>query len=350
MTRPPEMPREIPDLLESLRRHVKLLREFSVRAFQAGDYDYLGEVAGKLRLLVYEGGNNTPLLLALMDEFELDLPVTLGGPPIKPLPGQPGPGDQVSHRNYLALPAFGIRTPSKGFVQLTKKELIRTWAVKQGAAHEDWDLPEEFAAARDSGLFIGGLPALAAELRVTTETVLYVADKFLSILTPSLIALKAAEGRLKRAPNSVPARHARGVALAQLRRYEEALDEFMEVTKADPMHVRAHNNVGLALYHLGRFPEAVEAYRHAIGLDENYADPHYNLACVYSLEGNFSKCLEELERVKLLDGFGGKIDPVSDRTSQAYATIRNMAHGSWRWLGDKGVVLDTRRAWGCKFS
>ena len=176
-----KVPRETPDLLRALRRHVRLLREYSVRAFQQDDHDYLGEVATKLRLLVYERGRNIPLLLALMDESGLDVPITLGGPPVQPLPGQPGPGDQVSLREYLNCTAFGIRTRSRGFVLLTKKELIGTWAAQHGAAHEDWELDEEFALALDSNIFIGQLPAVAAELRVTTDTVLNVAERFLSM-------------------------------------------------------------------------------------------------------------------------------------------------------------------------
>ncbi len=329
MTDAGRVPREIPDLVDSLRRHVKLLREFSVRAFQGGDSDYLGEVAAKLRLLVHEKGHNKPLLLALMDEFEMDIPITLGGPPIKLSPGQPSPGDQVSVRQYLNLTAYGVRVPSRGFVEITKKDLIAIWAQQHGAAHEDWDLQEEFAIVRNSGLFIGGLPALAAELRVTTETVLHVADKFLAALTPGLIALKSAERALERDPNSIPTRHSRGAALGQLGRYEEALAEFQKVTEAEPMNAKVQNNMGLALQHLRRFPEAIQAYQHAIEIDEKYADAHYNLACVYSLQGEFEKCLEELECVKRIDEFAGETNPASDSD---LSNIRTDPHYGPRFL------------------
>lgn len=306
------IPRQIPDLLESLRKHVKLLREFSARAFRDGDLDYLGEVAAKLRLLVYEHGRNKPLLLALMDEFGIDVPITLGGPPIQPLSGQPGPGDQVSLREFLELPACGVRVPSGGFVQLTKKEFIGVWAQQHGAAHEDWELNEELAVIRGSRIYIGGRRPEAEELRLTTKAVIYVADKFLSTLTPGLIELKTAERALKVDPNSIQAHHGRGVALAKLGRYDEALAEFKKVIKADPKYVKTYNNMGLTLHRMGRFPEAVEAYERAIALDNNYGDARYNLACAYCLQGNFDKCLEELERVKQLDGFVGKTDPISD--------------------------------------
>src|SRR5206468_13095319 len=96
------------------------------------------------KLLVYERGRNKPLLLSLMDEFSLEIPITLGGPPITPEPGKPGPGDQVTLREYLGLIAYGISTPSSGFVTLTKKELIGIWAQENGAAHEDWSLDEPY--------------------------------------------------------------------------------------------------------------------------------------------------------------------------------------------------------------
>ena len=79
---------------------------------------------------------------------------------------------------------------------MTKKELIGVWAQQHGAAHEDWELDEEFIRARDSGLSIGELPALAPELKVTTEAVLSVANQFLA-LTPDLVKSKMAEKGLQ---------------------------------------------------------------------------------------------------------------------------------------------------------
>ena len=190
---PAKVRRSVADLVETLRRHVRLLTEFCVRAFEQGEHDYFGEIAAKLRLLVYEHGRNRPLLLALMDEFELDIPITLGGPPIERLPGKPGSGDQVSLREFLELDAYGVRTEHRGFVMLTKKQLISVWAQQHGAAHEDWELDEEFILGRDSGLFLGGVPALALELKVTTKAVLYVANQFLALATSDLVKSKMVE-------------------------------------------------------------------------------------------------------------------------------------------------------------
>jgi hypothetical protein len=77
---PARIPRELPELVQTLRRHVELLRDCGKRAFEDENPDYLGEVAGKLRLLVLDRGSNKPLLLGLMREFDVDIEVTIKAP------------------------------------------------------------------------------------------------------------------------------------------------------------------------------------------------------------------------------------------------------------------------------
>jgi len=158
---------------------VRLLHAHAQRAFDEGDADYFGEVAGKLRLLVGEHGNK-PLLLDLIDEMAAPVTITLGGPPIQPLPGRPGPGDQLTLREYLGLEAMILRVPSRGLVSFTKAQLIGAWSQEVGAVHEDRAVDEELAHALFGGIRLGGLPAAAAELAVTTRTVLHAADQFLA--------------------------------------------------------------------------------------------------------------------------------------------------------------------------
>ena len=42
--------------------------------------------------------------------------------------GNPAAGDTVELADFLKLPALGIHLPSRGYVILTKTELIRSWA------------------------------------------------------------------------------------------------------------------------------------------------------------------------------------------------------------------------------
>lgn len=173
--------RPIQELVRSLQNHARLLEEHATKAFEDNDGAYLGEVAGKLRLLVCKSASNTPLLLAIMAKLGIDdIQIALGGPPIRRHGTEPIPGDRVSLHVYLKMLAYGIRTPSHGFVRVSKHDLITMWAQELGASHEGWELDERLLTARDCGMFLGGRPALVLELKVTTETILHVANQLLA--------------------------------------------------------------------------------------------------------------------------------------------------------------------------
>lgn len=171
-------------MVEALERHLGLLKEYSVKAFEEGKVNYGGEIAGKLRLLVTESpskrNRHRPLLLGLMAVTGIEPLITLDGPPVQPLPGEPGPGDKITLRQYVQLRAVGIRVTPELFVVLNKDKLIRLWAQQTGSAHEDWELEPELDAILKAEIFIGGLHAALAELRGITKTVLHIADRFLS--------------------------------------------------------------------------------------------------------------------------------------------------------------------------
>lgn len=170
--------RSIEEMARSLATHVQLLRDHASKAF-SGEDAYLGEVAGKLRLLVCRGANR-PLLIQIMDRLAIkDVQITLDGPPIKRSGTEPIPGDVITLQHYLKLTAYGIRTPSHGFVTVSKQEFIAMWAQQIGASHEAWELDERLLAVLDSGISLGGVPANVAELRITTDTVLNVAAQVL---------------------------------------------------------------------------------------------------------------------------------------------------------------------------
>jgi hypothetical protein len=174
------VPRSVEEMFARLGEHISLLDEFAKRLFTDGDERYLGDLAGKLRLLVCEFRAHKPLLLSLIDELKADDSIILGGPPMFKREGTPSPGDRVSLRQYLQQIAYGTRIEGQGFVTVSKSDLIRMIAEQYGGAHEDWALDPRLEAARASGLFIGDMPAIVAELRVTTGTVLHVARRILA--------------------------------------------------------------------------------------------------------------------------------------------------------------------------
>jgi hypothetical protein len=52
MDKTERLPRPLSELVEALRRHIRLLQDYGDRAFKGMDQAYLGEVATKLRLHV----------------------------------------------------------------------------------------------------------------------------------------------------------------------------------------------------------------------------------------------------------------------------------------------------------
>jgi hypothetical protein len=189
--------RPVADMAAALRNHATLLSGY-IEAAAAGDPLYLGEIAGKLRLLVIRKDGHKPLLLRVAELTGDELTVTLDAPPIPPLPGQPGAGDSIAIETFLDLVAVALSTPDSGgrLVPLSNREFVTTWAEQYGAAHEDWDLLETSHAKIAFPVRIEGMRAHARTLLRIAEEIRRVADAYLTQLTDDKIA--AAEAELRR--------------------------------------------------------------------------------------------------------------------------------------------------------
>lgn len=162
--------------MAALRQHVRLLDEHAKRAFVEHDAAYVGEVAGKLRLLVWDKPpSNRALLLGLMDDFDVNPLLEFD---------KPRGRVHVSLRDYLNQMACAIRVGDK-LVETTHIDFIRAWAEQEGAAHEDWAHTPEFAAIREQSrqISIGGYPIGVSALRSITANVMSVATRVLEELS-----------------------------------------------------------------------------------------------------------------------------------------------------------------------
>jgi hypothetical protein len=161
------------NLVSALRQHVDLLDEYSRHAFREGNQAFFGEVAGKLRVLVYNSRTNKPLLLGLMKDFDTTIPIPID---------RPGGDIEITIDEFLDSRAFAIAIPSRGLVSVSNRQLIAMWAEQYGASHEDVEVEEEFTAILSSGIFIAGLPGAAAALRAISDTVLWLSREFLTLI------------------------------------------------------------------------------------------------------------------------------------------------------------------------
>ena len=158
------------ELVGRLEEHCAVLEDFHQKACRERLPRYLGEVAGKLRVLVHESRTNRPLLLDLMAEADVEVPITIDSPS-----GQ----SETDIRSYLSGLACVIRLPSGDLAELTKSDLIALWSQQSGAAHEDWALDERLATIFAGGFFVNGQPIHGAALCAVCRTVLHVARSFL---------------------------------------------------------------------------------------------------------------------------------------------------------------------------
>jgi hypothetical protein len=181
----------------ALSHHVALLSRY-IDAAVAGDPLYLGDIAGKLRLLVITKAGNTPLLRRLAELTGDELTITLEAPPLPPLPGQPGAGDTVALETFLDLVAVALPTASSRgqLIPLSHREFVATWAEQYGAAHEDWSVPETSHAGAAFPVRLGGSKAHALTLLRIAEAIHPLAAGYLAQLTDEKIA--AAEVELRR--------------------------------------------------------------------------------------------------------------------------------------------------------
>lgn len=158
------------DMLGALCKHLDLLAEFSERCFDKGETHLLGEVAGKLRLLLLENATNKPLLLGLMDKFGSKAIVKFDKP------WNQGTKTLREYRDDLC---FVMKLPSGHQAKLSNLQVVRLIAEQHGSAHEDWDHDEVLATVRQSGPFVGDQPIFVPMIRAIARTTVSVAGVFI---------------------------------------------------------------------------------------------------------------------------------------------------------------------------
>lgn len=154
------------EMVQALARHTRLLRAYAELALS--NEDYLGEIAGKLRLLIVETKQNTPLLLAVANEFAIDL--------------KPSASTALTYSEFLDSMAFAYNLDSPDFVTVSYRDLIRSWAEQQGAPHEDWDVDEPLAALFSMKGKIDGRSPFANNLIFLARMVVKDAEATLGVL------------------------------------------------------------------------------------------------------------------------------------------------------------------------
>ncbi len=85
-----------------------------------------------------------------------------------------------------------------------------------------------------------------------------------------------------------------GVALANQKRFKEAMGHFDEALRIKPDYADVHNNVGAALARAGKVDEAISAYSEALRLKPEDADANSNMGVALISQGKLKEAIRYL--------------------------------------------------------
>jgi hypothetical protein len=168
-------------MLKILRREHQLLKDHYAAVWYQQKLHYIGEVAGKLRLLVADTSSAGPLLLKLFEITNINPILKFNGPAFPVKPGELDPNRPRTLDEYLNGIAFGTAVATGKYVELSNRELILVWAQEDGASHVSWQMNPLLRDLFEMGnLPLINLPGSNQALRAIASTVLTAGDDFLS--------------------------------------------------------------------------------------------------------------------------------------------------------------------------
>lgn len=91
-----------------------------------------------------------------------------------------------------------------------------------------------------------------------------------------------------------------GVALAQQRRFDDAVAEFTRALALQPTYAPAYSNLANVYREKGMFAEALAAYERALSLDPEYWVAHRNLGILYKQMGRLADAVDHFKKATRL--------------------------------------------------
>lgn len=85
-----------------------------------------------------------------------------------------------------------------------------------------------------------------------------------------------------------------GVCLAQVGRFDEALEQLKQAEHLDPLSLVIQVHIGWVYYYIRKFDLAIERYRHVLEMDPNFAWAHMHLGQAYEQKGMLNEAIEEM--------------------------------------------------------
>ncbi len=141
------------------------------------------------------------------------------------------------------------------------------------------------------------------------EDLIYEAMSLMERRQPK-IALSLFNKALKKEPKNTVALYNKGLALNQLKKYQDAISCFDQVIEINPKDAPSYNNRAIAMAEIGNLDGAMEYYDKSIKVDSKYAAAHYNKGVLLDRQLKHEDALECLEEAI-------KIEPKKDNPEKA---------------------------------
>ena len=100
-----------------------------------------------------------------------------------------------------------------------------------------------------------------------------------------------------------------GLALANQKRYEDAIEQFEKVLQINPRYIRAKANIAFVLRRQDRIDEAIEIYKELLEINPDWPEVHNDLGRVYAYKGMADEAIEcYKEAVRLRPDFAEAVN------------------------------------------
>jgi DNA-binding winged helix-turn-helix (wHTH) protein/tetratricopeptide (TPR) repeat protein/TolB-like protein len=109
-------------------------------------------------------------------------------------------------------------------------------------------------------------------------------------------------------PNYALAHMWYAIALAALKRDEEATAEIQRAQELDPVSLIINTEVGRVLYLTRHYDEAISAYKKVIDLEPQFARVHARLGMTYAAQGKYREAIQEFSIAQQLTGADPYLD------------------------------------------
>lgn len=159
------------------------------------------------------------------------------------------------------------------------------------------------------GLFLmisWGVPDIARSIQLSPRLVMVVTIILFAIMSVLTIrqvshwrnSLTLFQHTVAATENNWIARAGLGLALFNIGREEEAIQQYLEAIKAKPSYVFAHLNLGYAYFKRGNLQLAIDAYQKVIQREPDNPVAHLNLGYLYLNTGNKDAALAEYKALQ----------------------------------------------------